>query len=386
MHRTDSVDRRDLTVWRSARSDQASAALIALWLAGLPIVVWAAWTSLWSPHPISGSDFAVFWTAGHLGSVAYEADAIRSEMAKLLFDPIVQRPFPYPPFVLFVCSALARLPLVPAFVLWNLLSCVIFAWAARPFVPRGLPPILLTPAAGLCMVFGQVGLVYGALWFLAFRGRGIALGLLTFKPQLGLLAGFKKPLNQLILAALTFAIMAVISELIFPGAWTKFFSALDSQRSYLGGKMVLHYLQSTTPMLGYGIAGWFLYAAGALYFVSRNFNVWTAATAAFLVSPYGFHYDMTVACLGFGVLLRLHWDELLRWQRVVALLGFLSPELVIFGTWWIPPILLFGLFLQTKFLDVSDTSGETLRVPSPIRRLLLAFFRARRGPSKATDG
>jgi len=37
-----------------------------------------------------------------------------------------------------------------------------------------------------------------------------------------------------------------------------------------------------------------------------------------------------------------------RWQRLVASLAFLTPVIVEFGTWWVPPILLLGLFVQTQ--------------------------------------
>jgi len=36
------------------------------------------------------------------------------------------------------------------------------------------------------------------------------------------------------------------------------------------------------------------------------------------------------------------------WQRLVASLAFLTPVIVEFGTWWVPPILLLGLFVQTQ--------------------------------------
>ena len=56
----------------------------------------------------------------------------------------------------------------------------------------------------------------------------------------------------------------------------------------------------TTPYLGYGLAGWIFFAAAAISLLIRHFGVFSAATASFLISPYGFHYNMTVVCLGFG--------------------------------------------------------------------------------------
>ena len=67
--------------------------------------------------------------------------------------------------------------------------------------------------------------------------------------------------------------------------------------------MTRWYTQAVTPLLAYNFAGWAVFAIAAIILLSRNFNVFTAASATFLISPYGFHYDMTVVCVGFGVLL-----------------------------------------------------------------------------------
>ena len=91
-----------------------------------------------------------------------------------------------------------------------------------------------------------------------------------------------------------------------------------------------------------------IYLVVAALVLSRNFNIWTAATATFLLSPYGFHYDMSVACVGFAVLIFCYWERMPLWQRLIAGLGFLAPIIVQFGTWWVPPIMLLGLFIQTQ--------------------------------------
>ena len=59
------------------------------------------------------------------------------------------------------------------------LTAGLFYWAARPYCPKGFPPILvvLTPAALTCYTFGQTGLLFGALWLLAFRGKWAAVAL-----------------------------------------------------------------------------------------------------------------------------------------------------------------------------------------------------------------
>jgi hypothetical protein len=113
------------------------------------------------------------------------------------------------------------------------------------------------------------------------------------------------------------------------------------------GKYLGWYFQMTTPYLGYGLLGWLAFAAAAVFLLTRRFDVFSAATAAFLVSPYGFHYDMTVICLGFGTLLFERWRVMRPWQTAVCTLAFLSPAIARLGTWLVPPLLLAGLFVLT---------------------------------------
>ena len=106
-----------------------------------------------------------------------------------------------------------------------------------------------------------------------------------------------------------------------------------------------------TPLIGYGLAGHLVFAACAILLLTRNFNVFTAATATFLILPYAFHYDMTVANLGFAVLIFRHWEEMGLLEKVAACLGFLVPEFTTLGSWFAPPLLLAGLYVQTRRLD-----------------------------------
>jgi hypothetical protein len=112
------------------------------------------------------------------------------------------------------------------------------------------------------------------------------------------------------------------------------------------------YVQMTTPYLGYGMLGWLAFAAGAIFLLTRRFDVFTAATATFLIAPYGFHYDMTVVCLGFGLLLFQNWRSMPPWQCLVCALAFLSPVMVRAGTWLVPPLLLAGLYVLTSRPEV----------------------------------
>jgi hypothetical protein len=66
---------------------------------------------------------------------------------------------------------------------------------------------------------------------------------------------------------------------------------------------------------------------------------------------------MTVVCLGFGVLLFREWDGMQIWQRLVAMLAFLSPGLVAMGSWLVPPLLVAGLYVQSSRTEPGRREG-----------------------------
>jgi hypothetical protein len=175
---------------------------------------------------------------------------------------------------------------------------------------------------------------------------------LTFKPHLGFLTGVEAIRGgRLLSTSAAAAIILAMSVIAF---------GFDTWRVWLSGAAAgilgdlshapygIWYFQMTTPYLGYGLVGWGLFAVGSILLLIRSFNVFAAATAAFLIAPYGFHYDMTVVSLGFGLLLFERLGQLLAWETFVCALAFLAPVLVQLGTWVVPPLLLAGLYVQTR--------------------------------------
>ena len=115
------------------------------------------------------------------------------------------------------------------------------------------------------------------------------------------------------------------------------------------------------PAVGYGFGGWAIFAGAALYLLSRHVSVFSAATAALLVSPYGFHYDMPVASLGFLLALYLEKSPLRTLAFAAALM---LPVVVRFGAWIAPPILLLALWAQTMGRDLEAISSEGETAPA----------------------
>lgn len=334
-------------------------AAIQLWIIGA-----LAPTLLMITGKVGEYDFAAFWVAGRqfLDGAAveiYSTAATQAYADRLgLGGPTI---FPYPPHALFLYAPFALIDYIPGYLVWNLLSAAFFFWAARPYLPERFPAVLsiLTPAALTCLDFGQTGLLFGALWLMAFRGKWAAVAVMTFKPHLGILSILSLRSRAAFLKAGLLAAVLVVASVLLLGfaLWLGFIehSLGHGQRFTLMKRWLF---AGVGPAMAYGLWGWVPFAAAGGLMLARNVNVFTAATASFLVSPYAFHYDMPVASLGFGLLVFNHWREMPVSHRIPVALGFLSPAIAITGAWWIPPLLLWSLWIQVKY-DAGSTGPRS---------------------------
>jgi hypothetical protein len=337
-------------------SEQNNRLVYALWAFGVVgafVLLRDAWAGA-----LGDRDFVAVWVAGKLAAAGHAAQAFDNltlqAVAKRLLGTEPKIAYPYPPHALFVAVPLSYLPYRIAYWGWQAVSALLFYFAARPYCPPNFPKLLvvLTPAALINVLFGQVGLVFGALWLFAFSGSALAAAVLTFKPHLGALVAVDAAQRRKLMrtAAIAIGIMGLSLAAFGVEAWRAW---LTGAAAHQAGDLFVKpfanwYFKMPTPYLGYGFVGWIVFGGAALFLLLRRFDVFTAATATFLIAPYGFHYDMTVVSLGFGLLLFLKWRELPAWQTFAVALGFLLPLLVGQGTWLGPPILLVGLFVQTQ--------------------------------------
>jgi len=218
----------------------------------------------------------------------------------------------------------------------------LFWWAARPFlnnVPNWVP--LALPASLVCITYGQTGLFIGALWLLAFSGQQWALAALTIKPHIGFLAAFNN--RRAVLPALIIGVGLVLASGLVFGfeAWSRWIDVMLHQAK---SSSTFQDTKFAPPSVAYGLVGQIAFAVAAILLLTRKFNVFTAATATLLISPYSYHYDMTVACLGFAVALS---EDRPPYQTAILTIAFLTPALMIFGSWVAPPMLLAALWVQT---------------------------------------
>ena len=326
-----------------------------------------------------GRDFMNLWVAGRMvlegqTPAIFDYLAFQARVLELLDADTTN--YSYPPHALFMAVPFALLPYHPALALWTIGGAALFAWAARPFVPFPAWLAVLTPAAFVNIWNGHYGFVFGALWLLFFRNLatrpvrgGLCVAALTFKPHMGVLIAFAALRDRrVVLTAIAGTIALAAGAALIFGGWPEFFGRtvpLQAEIMSRGNEFFFARLMPTAFIAyGTGSAGWvaqaiFTAATAWLVLRSRTVDPFALATASFLIVPYAFNYDMTVASLGFAILLHRDWYRLGAAERIVGILAFLSPALTFFAGWAVPVILLAGLWLQLRCEPREDLTSDS---------------------------
>jgi hypothetical protein len=207
-----------------------------------------AWTISWTwPFPRDGStlvvgrDFLNFWMYGRTAwtpdpSRFYDHQLYRDALAVLLGPDYPGQNWSYPPSIMLVAALFGRLPYLAALLCWAVIGLTLFVWVIRRCVGDGrlLAAILLSPAAVFCLISGQSSFVTAAILLTIFACldrrpvlAGILLGLLTLKPQLGvlfpvMLAASGRWRVFLVASATGLLIVAATTALFGPQVWIDF--------------------------------------------------------------------------------------------------------------------------------------------------------------------
>ncbi len=256
----------------------------------------------------------------------------------------------YPPTFLFAAAVLAMLPYVTALVIW--LAATLAAYAATlagilggragVFIALGFPAALWNITAGQ-NGFLTAALIGGTLGLLERRPAlaGICLGLLSYKPQFGLLFPIVLIADRRWLtvatAALTAAAFAALSWLAFGTAsWEAFVQATPmTSRIILGeGGTEFERLQSVFGFVrahGGGEAlAWTAQASAAIAAAAGLVVLWRSraayelkaaalAAGALLATPYVFIYDFAALAVAVAFLLRFALKNGFTASEIVAL-------------------------------------------------------------------
>ncbi|RVT94547.1 glycosyltransferase family 87 protein [Sphingomonas crocodyli] len=339
-----------------------------------------------------GRDFVNIWVGGKLAwggrlDILYDPQAYWAA-ARGMFAGLLPHNYSYPPQSLIPAALLSLLPYPAALATWLVATTGLFLIAARPFM-RGLPLWMaaLTPGALINIWAGQYGLLAGALWLFAFAAMdrrqgqaGLSAALLTVKPHLGLLIPIiwiaRRRWTALgVAVAGTLAIVAVSAALFGTGIWIDYLTkAPETQRAILeapGDQLYFRMMPTTLvalrgypAMLGIAVQAATALAALALLWRARKAGAgdlaFIAATATFLILPYAFDYDMTVATLGFGLTLATRWRRLAAWEAPVLCVAYLLPgRMIAFGAIPVgvaPLVLLGALWVQVRHASPQESA------------------------------
>jgi Glycosyltransferase family 87 len=190
---------------------------------------------------VVGRDFLNFWMYGRAAwlpdpSRFYDPQTYNAVLTALIGPDYPGQNWSYPPSIMLLAAPFGRLGYFAALALWTVLGLSIFVWVARRRIDdrRLILPILCSPAAVFCLMSGQSSFVTAAmmLTIVAWLDRrpllaGVLIGLLTLKPQLGLMfpvmlaaSGRWRVFGTAAVTGL--AIAAVTAVLFGPQVWIDF--------------------------------------------------------------------------------------------------------------------------------------------------------------------
>ena len=150
---------------------------------------------------VIGRDFLNFWMYGRAAALPdpqrfYDPLVYARELRALLWPDYAEQNFSYPPTIMLLAAPFGRLPYMPALLTWTALGIGAFVTVARQHFAdtRTLIAVAVSPAALFCLMSGQSSLISAAMLVTIFAwldrrpvAAGVLIGLLTLKPQLGLL-------------------------------------------------------------------------------------------------------------------------------------------------------------------------------------------------------
>jgi hypothetical protein len=345
----------------------------------LTLIAYLCTTSWTWPFPrdkatlVVGRDFLNLWMYGVAladpdPARFYDIFTYNGELAKMLGAGYPGQNWPNPPTALVVMAPFGLLSYFPALFAWSAVSALAFYLAGRCEVAdrRTLAVVLVSPAALLCVLSGQSSFLTTAALLAIFANldkrpvvAGILIGLLTVKPQLGILFPFALAASgrwRVFTAAAVTAIALFAASLALGGVegWHAYITkAMPLQREVLSdsaGTAVP--FQPTIFMNVRALVGnrvgemiQLVFAGGAVLAVAFAFRyrrdsdprmlqaLFLACTAS--ASPYMGAYDLLP--LTFAAVALLAEEKLDATGRRLAQLVFWMPALqLLFGTWQIP--------------------------------------------------
>ena len=279
---------------------------------------------------VVGRDFLNTWMGGRSlfsGGPApwFDYHVYNQALQQLFGSSYPEAYWSYPPHMVLFIWPLGLMPYVTAYVSWCLVGVALYLYASSLAIPRDrLLFLAVAPGIAVCAFFGQNGfytaaLLIGGLFSLDRRPilAGVLFGILTIKPQLGLLLPIVLLLERRWLtvasAIVTSAVLVAVTCMLFGASiWLEFWQKVVPQQVWLTETSNgLLYAMVGTPFYAARMlflplkAAWAVqYAASALAVAAVVWTYWKRRdrdlsfalliTATFLFTPYILNYDMVI--------------------------------------------------------------------------------------------
>ena len=302
------------------------------------------------------TDFVNVWSAGRLALDGHAAQAYDWDIQKQVQVAVLGQSYPgnfawhYPPPFLFVATLLAHFPYAVAFIGWAAASLVPYLAVMRAIVgrPFGLLLAAAFPVVLTNILVGQNGfltasLIGGTLYLMPVRPvlAGICLGLLSYKPQYGLLFPLvliaTSQWTVFVTAAIVAVAMAFLSWVAFGlESWQAFFHWMPmfSQAFLTEGRAPWGKMQSAFALVRYfggteqlaWVVQWIVSGTVAVTLammwrsrISHALKAAALATGTLLVTPYLFLYDTMVLAIAVAFLVRIGLEQGFQRHELPAL-------------------------------------------------------------------
>ena len=287
-------------------------------------------------------DFFALWSyaqiaVSHGASALYDPALLHDAQVALGMPALEQNPYPYPPMFLLALLPLAGLSYWPALAAWLGVTFALYATAVLGGLPRAWPAwliIVLAPTTALTVVFGQSGFLVAALLIGGLRLAGprpvlagVLFGLLTYKPQFGLLvpvallaAGHWRCIGTAAVAAPVVA--AVATAVQGPGIWAAWLGSLPGYQAWFDGlgTDLMPTVQSNLQMLGAPIVvARVVQAAASAAVAAVVWSAWRRApgeaavpvtlVCTVIASPHAFIYDLPLLAGAVALSVTLHRSQ-----------------------------------------------------------------------------
>jgi len=306
------------------------------------------------PRPTS-TDFVSFYAAGSLADagtpqLAYDQAAHYAAEQRATQEGIEYNFFYYPPTFLLLCAAIAHLPYIIAFLVFEAGTLLFYVLVARHILgdrnSAVVVPLLAFPPVLWTLGLGQNALLtaglFGSATLLIDRRpavAGVLFGALCYKPHFALLVpvalaagGHWRALGATFASA---AALCLLSLSVFGWeVWRDYLTAAAASPAvYQSGRISITgfinpfgavLLLGGTPMIAYWVQAVTILAAAALvaYVWRRGLSLpiraATLAAATLAALPIALFYDLMLAAIAAAWLLRADGRyRLAEWEKIV---------------------------------------------------------------------